>query len=152
MRFAFHIIGLVLTPLLISACSTQACYDDTDPMVNIGLFASGAGTVKKSTSLNVTGVADPSSVQIFSATTVASFSVPLDPVHNTSVFIITLNGVADTAIINYTSFIHIVSPECGYTFYNEITGLRTTHNIIDSLNIENKSVTLNGERNLRLFY
>jgi Family of unknown function (DUF6452) len=48
--------------------------------------------------------------------------------------------------------VHLVSPECGYTFYHVVQGLNTTHNIIDSLIIENKNVTVDGERNMRLFY
>jgi hypothetical protein len=35
---------------------------------------------------------------------------------------------------------------------SELTGLSTTHNIIDTLLIENNSVNLNGKRNLHLFY
>ena len=78
--------------------------------------------------------------------------MPLDPAVDESVFIITLNGVTDTAVIWYTRNPHLVSPECGYTLVSDITGLKTTHNIIDTLIIENKSVNLNGEKNLHLFY
>jgi len=152
MRFGFRIIGLALLTLLLPACSQQACYDDTDPLVNVSLFVSGTGAAQKTDSLKITGLTGSTPVELFKAASVSRFSVPLNPAEETSVMVITLNGVADTATISYSSFVHLVSPECGYTFFNVIKGLSTTHNIIDSLIIENKNITINGERNMRLFY
>lgn len=152
MRSEFRITVLVLFILLLPACSKQACYDDTDPLVNVILLESGTGAAKKSVSLKITGLGVTPPVELVSATSVANFSVPLNPAAESTVMIILLNGVADTATISYSNFIHLVSPECGYTFYNVIKGLNTTHNIIDSLIIENKNITVDGERNMRLFY
>lgn len=152
MKFGFRITGLALLTLLLSACSEQACYDDKDPVVNVSLFTSGTGASQKSVSLKITGLTGSSPIELFTATSVSNFSVPLNPAEETSVMVITLNGVADTATVNYSSFVHLVSPECGYTFFNILEGLNTTHNIIDSLIIENKNITVDGERNLRLFY
>lgn len=152
MKSGLHITVLALLTLLTQACSEQACYDDVDPLVNVILLESGTGAAKKSDSLKVTGLAFPSPVALVTETSVTKFSIPLNPAAETSVIVILLNGIADTATISYTTFIHLVSPECGYTFYSVIQGLNTTHNIIDSLIIENKNITVDGERNMRLFY
>ena len=152
MRSAFNKIGLILLSLMIAACSTKACYDKTEALVTIGLYASGTGAAKKSTSLKVTGDIDPVPIELVNTTIASYFSFPLDPVHEAVTLFITLDGFTDTAFISYNNYPHLISPECGYTFLSEITGLNSTHNIIDSLIIETKSVTLNGERNLRLFY
>ncbi|MCJ7820967.1 MAG: DUF6452 family protein [Bacteroidales bacterium] len=152
MRLRFRIISLALATLLMPACSEQACYDNTDPLVNISLFESGTGAFQKTDSIRVSGLTDQSPVELLRERSVSSFHLPLNPAIESSVVIIILNGVADTATINYISFLHFVSPECGYTFYSTISGLNTTHNIIDSLIIENKNITVDGERNLRLFY
>ncbi len=152
MKSGFRITVLVLLTLLSQACSEQACYDDTDALVNVILLESGTGAAKKSDSLKITGLTFPSPVELVTETSVTKFSVPLNPAEETSVIVILLNGIADTATISYTNFIHLVSPECGYTFYSTINSLNTTHNIIDSLIIENKNITVDGERNMRLFY
>jgi len=152
MKSGFRITVLVLLTLLLPACSEQACYDDTDPLVNVILLESGTGAAKNSVSLKITGLTGVSPVELVTATSVARFSLPLNPAEETSVIVIVLNGIADTATISYTNFVHMVSPECGYTFYSIVQGLNTTHNIIDSLIIENKNITVDGERNMRLFY
>ncbi len=152
MKSGFRITVLVFLTLLLPACSEQACYDDTDPLVNVILLESGTGAAKNSVSLKITGLTGVSPVELVTATSVARFSLPLNPAEETSVIVIVLNGIADTATISYTNFVHMVSPECGYTFYSVVQGLNTTHNIIDSLIIENKNITVDGERNMRLFY
>jgi len=152
MKSGFRITVLVFLTLLSAACSEQACYDDTDPLVNVILLESGTGAAKKSVSLKITGLGFPSPVDLVTETSVAKFSVPLNPAAETSVMVIVLNGIADTATVSYSNFLHLVSPECGYTFYSVIQNLNTTHNIIDSLIIENKNITVDGERNMRLFY
>jgi hypothetical protein len=152
MKSGFRITILVFLTLLSPACSEQACYDDTDPLVNVILLESGTGAAKNSVSLKITGLTGVSPVDLVTATSVAKFSFPLNPAEETSVIVIVLNDIADTATISYTNFVHLVSPECGYTFYSVVQGLNTTHNIIDSLIIENKNITVDGERNMRLFY
>jgi len=152
MKSGFRITVLVLLTLLSPACSEQACYDDTDPLVNVILLESGTGAAKESDSLKITGLSGASPVELVTAKAVTKFSVPLNPAAETAEIVIQLNGIADTATITYTNFIHLVSPECGYTIYSVIQGLNTTHNIIDSLIIENKNITVDGERNMRLFY
>jgi hypothetical protein len=138
--------------LLLASCAEQACYDNTDPMMNALLLESGTGVQANAESLVVTAITATDTIEFVDAKSVSSFSLPLDPGNDVSTFYIVLDGIADTAVIIYTRHPHLVSAECGYTFVSELTGLRTTHNIIDTLIIENKSVNLNGKRNLHLFY
>jgi hypothetical protein len=137
---------------VISSCSVQPCYEETDPMMNTVLLASGTGESAKADSLRVRGVSATDTVEFVDARTVTSFSLPLDPASDLSLFYITVNGIHDTAVIYYTRLPHLVSPECGYTFISNITGVATTHNIIDTLIIENSKVDLNGKKNLHLFF
>lgn len=144
----------VLTALAacLSSCSMQPCYEDTNPLLNTRLLVSGTGEAAETDSLRVYAYRENDTLRFINARVTSFFSVPLDPASDQSLFLITLNGVTDTAVISYSRRPHLVSPECGYTLVSEITGLRTTHNIIDTLIIENRSVNLNGETNLHLFY
>lgn len=136
----------------LASCSVQPCYEETDPALNTLLLVSGTGETAKADSLRVYSHTATGTLKFINARAISYFSLPLDPGSDESVFIITLNGVTDTAVIWYDRRPHLVSPECGYTLVSDITGLKTTHNIIDTLIIDNRSVTLNGEKNLHLFY
>lgn len=145
----FAVASLVLS---MASCSVQPCYEETDPSMNVFLLTSGTGETAQADSLRVTGISPTDTIEFVDSRKSASFSVTLDPSADQSVFFITLNGISDTAVIRYTREPHLVSPECGYTFISIISGLMTTHNIIDTLMIENNNVNLNGEKNLHLFY
>jgi len=136
----------------LSSCSVQPCYEDTNPMLNTLLLVSGTGETAEADSLRVYTFRETDTLRFINARAASFFSVPLDPASDQSLFLITLNGVTDTAVIRYSRRPHLVSPECGYTLVSDITGLKTTHNIIDTLIIGNRSVNLNGETNLHLFY
>lgn len=137
---------------ILPSCSVQPCYEDTNPLLNTLLLVSGTGETAEADSLRVYTYRETDTLRFIDSRVTSFFSVPLDPASDQSLFLITLNGVTDTAVISYNRRPHLVSPECGYTLVSDITGLKTTHNIIDTLIIENRSVTLNGETNLHLFY
>jgi hypothetical protein len=150
---SISVVSAIMTlVLLLESCGEQACYDNTDPMMNSLLLESGTGVSVKATSIVVTGITATDTIEFVNAKTVSSFYLPLDPGNDVSTFYIVLDGITDTAVINYTRHPHLVSDECGYTIVSELTDLSTTHNIIDTLIIENKSVNLNGKTNLHLFY
>ena len=146
------ITAVMVLALGLASCSVQPCFEDIDPLMNTLLLKNGTGETAKADSLKIISISPTDTIVFVDARSVSEFSLPLDPAKDYSLFLITLNGVSDTAEIFYTRHPHLVSPECGYTFISKITGLKTTHNIIDTLIIENKSVNLNGEKNLHLFY
>jgi len=155
MRSLKHItVALLELIILLSAgsCSDKACYEEMDPLMYTSLLESGTGESKKADSVRVIAVTPAGPVTLYKQNAVTFFTLPLDPANDLSEFYFIVNGVSDTAVLTYTRHPHLVSAECGYTFLSELTGLRTTHNIIDTLIIENKSVNLDGEKNLRLFY
>ena len=146
------LVPVMLLVMVAESCADQACYDNTDPVMNTTILESGTGVTVKAGSIVVTGITATDTVEFVNAKTVSSFSLPLDPGNDVSTFYIVLDGITDTAVISYTRHPHLVSAECGYTFVSELTGVSTTHNIIDTLIIETKNVNLDGERNLNLFY
>ncbi len=146
------LVAAVVTGRLLPSCTVQPCYEETDPLMHTSLLLSGKGEPAKADSLRVYAVRGGDILKFVNARNVASFSVPLDPAADESRFIITLNGITDTALIRYERHPHLVSPACGYTFVCEISAVISTHNKIDTLLIENKSVNLDGRPNLHLFY
>ncbi|MFZ2286486.1 MAG: DUF6452 family protein [Bacteroidales bacterium] len=151
-RSIFTALTLAALALLTLSCSVQPCYEEADPVMITHLLTSGTGETAKADSIRVRGISPAGIIKFVDDRSVSLFAMPLDPSADQTLFVITLNGITDTAVIFYTRKPHLVSPECGYSIVSDINGLMTTHNIIDTLMIENKSVNLDGQKNLHLFY
>ena len=67
-------------------------------------------------------------------------------------FVIRINGVNDTMTYSYTSNVHLISRECGYTYYFTLDSITYTRNNIDSVSIVKKTVTTLNEENIRIYY
>lgn len=143
---------MLLLSFILTSCSDQPCYENRDPLMNTSLLASGTGESAKSDSLRIFSLREGDTLNFINVKITSYFSLPLDPAADESVFHIILDGVTDTMTILYNRTPHLVSPECGYTIVSEITKVYSTHNIIDTLIIENKNVNLSGPKNLHLFY
>ncbi|MBN2864060.1 MAG: hypothetical protein JXN62_12915, partial [Bacteroidales bacterium] len=63
-------------------------------------------------------------------TNVVKVLFPLNPATESCSFIIRINGITDTITFEYTSYPHLISKACGYTYYFTIQKPKTTSNII----------------------
>jgi hypothetical protein len=134
------------------SCSSGTCYEDTIPVVVTDIYSSETKKTVTCDSIKITGISLYGDTLITDETSVSEFKFSLDPVNTISKLIFLLDAVADTVSITYTSSPHFISPGCGYTFFNQITNIEWTEHIIDSLKIDNQSITLDGQKNLRLYY
>jgi hypothetical protein len=58
----------------------------------------------------------------------------------------------DTVTYKYSSSLHLISKECGYSFFFNVDTVFYTRNIIDSVSLTKKSITTFNEENMRIFY
>lgn len=155
-HLAYLTAGLITFVVSLAACSTGACFEETVPEVIVNMYADGTETLRKCDSIKVIAhkvIGDATTFDtLVNEKSVSSFSFSLDPLHNESTFYFELNNKKDEVTLTYNNYPHVISPECGYTIYNDILTVNATDTIIANITIDNKSVTLNGERNLRLFY
>lgn len=78
--------------------------------------------------------------------------IPLNPSAENCSFIIMINGTTDTLTFGYNSYPHLLSKECGYTFYHELKSRFNTNNIIDTVVIATQKITTDNAENLRIYY
>jgi len=78
--------------------------------------------------------------------------LPLDDAKTECSIVLKINSVNDTLNIWYSSFPHLISKECGYTFYHNLDSVRTTNHLISSVSIINKSITTSIAENIRIYY
>ncbi len=149
--FIFILLSVFLTSLI--SCTPESCLEDTESFLEASFYSDSTGKALAPDSLTVFGAGRDTS-KIYSASTgvrVASF--PLNAETGSSVFIIKINGTTDTLTFLYSSYPHLISRECGYTYYHDLieSPLFTT-NIIDSISTKNNVITTKIEENIQIFY
>jgi hypothetical protein len=80
--------------------------------------------------------------------------MPLSPLADSSRFYLKVDSalVADTITFRYKRVQHFVSPGCGFGTYFTLDTVIATRNTIDSVLINNKSVTSSNDTHLTLFF
>lgn len=78
----------------------------------------------------------------------------LSPIADSSLFYLKVDSsfIADTLKIRYTRQQHFISPGCGFGTYFNIDTVITTMHTIDSVAINNKSVTSSNDTHLTLYF
>lgn len=142
------IIGFMI---LSASCTPGSCLDETEAYVKASLFSS---TTKKSAapdSLTVSGL-NMTSKLYKAQKNVSRAELPLNPLTGSSIFIVKINNVADTIEFRYTSTVHLISKECGYTYYHYIEAPLFSRHTIDSISVSSNNITTGNEENIRIFY
>ncbi len=133
-------------------CSPDACYEDVESAVRATLFLSESGVNVAPDTLSVRGYDSELPYLYENMPGKKEISLPLNPSAQASQFVITIEGIKDTLTLEYSSFPKLISAECGYSFFHELTGLYSTKNIIDTVIIRNRDITTLYEENIRIFY
>lgn len=145
--------GLFLIAAIIShSCTTGSCLEETESAAMAGFYETGTGNAIAPDTITVYGLGMESEPLYLKAANKKDLLLPLNPANGSSAFIITANGITDTITVVYSSFPHLISKECGYTMYNTIEKCSSTHNLIDTVFIQNPNVTTKYNENIRIFF
>jgi len=134
----------------IFSCTPQGCLEETDVMVRGSFYQTGTGKIRTIDSITFTGVGVDTTRIYDKALNISSISIPLNSGSDTSVFIMKLNGIADTVTFICKSFPHFISKECGYVFFHSIENVTNTRTDVDFL-ISNRFTSTANEENIRIF-
>lgn len=148
-NLAVILSGLILFSL---SCTPESCLEETTSFVNTTLYKKGSNTPTAADSITVFGLGNDTSRLYNKVLKVSSIKLPLDASSETCGFVIKINNITDTLNFTYTSYPHLISKECGITFFYNLNSYHVSGNSIDSISIRNSNITnLNGE-NIRIFY
>lgn len=153
-KIRYSVLLLILSVssvLTFFSCTPQSCYDETNAYVKLS-FYNNEGTRKSPDSLTIYGVGMYYARLYNKATNVQPALLPLNASTGQSIFVVRINGINDTLTLNYTSFPHLISKECGYAFYHTIDSVVPTYNKITSIGYTKKSITTLNEENIRIYY
>lgn len=140
--------------LLFYSCTPQSCFEQTDALVKATLYLNKSGKLLAPDSLTIYGLNMETNKLYNRANRVTMAQLPLNASESQSTFIIKINGITDTLVFRYTSYAHLISKECGYTFYHNLISDSLTYskNSIDTIYIPNNNITTLNEENIRIFY
>lgn len=158
MKTAKQFTALVLTGLSVWMMSCQdqysICNQNKDVVMKASFYRISGGTPAPTPVTELT-LSSLQGITIFNRQpNTPAFVVTLNPIADSTTYILKLGDgfPNDTLTIRYTNSSIVLSPECGTIFNHSITSTSTTNQVIDSVQIVDRSVTNVLRENLRIFY
>jgi len=144
---------LSVSILTIASCDQDACFEETNAFVKASMYKYSTMMQLAPDSISLNGLTKPDVMLYKKAEDVSTTLMPLDPSEESCSYAIKINGATDTITFNYTSFPHLISKACGYTYYHTLdTLIYFSKHEIDSLGFTNKSITTLDAENIRIYY
>jgi hypothetical protein len=145
------VAGLTGILLFSASCTPGSCFEETNAYLKTFFYLESTGKQKAPDSLTLYGLGKDTT-RYMKATGIQPALIPLNASAENCTFIIRINGVTDTISFLYTSYPHLISKECGYTFYHSLDSVYTTKNIIDTILLKERSVTTLNVQNILIYY
>ena len=139
--------------LFLLSCAPNECYEETESFVKASFYDTLTKNLQAPDSLTMYGLNMDTNKLYNQISNVQPALIPLNAARDTCIFIIRINGITDTLEFIYSSYPHLISKECGYTYYHTLldTPVFTKHAIIN-IYMSNINITTVNEENIRIFY
>ena len=137
---------------ILSSCTPESCFEETNAFVKVSFYLNEGGKRVAPDSLTLFGLGMETNKLYEKARGVQPALLPLNTAAENSIFIIIINGVTDTISLTYNSFPHLISKECGYSFYHKIDTPSITNHAIGTIRVMNRNITTLNEENIRIYY
>jgi hypothetical protein len=134
------------------SCTPHSCFEETESFVKASFYNNTTKKLQPPDSLTIYGINMGTNTLYNKSTKVQPALIPLNSSADESRFIIIINGITDTLDFRYTNYPHLVTKECGYTFYHILDTLTFTTNTISYIYIAKNTITTINEENIRIFY
>ena len=151
-RLVVILSGLVMA---FFSCAPQTCFDETESFLKASFYIYNNTTkvLQAPDSITLYGLNMETNKIYNNALKVQPALIPLNSSADSCVLIIRINGITDTLTFRYNSFPHLISKECGYTYYHTLDTNRiyTKHGISD-MKFSNRNITTLNGTNIEIYY
>lgn len=145
-------IAIIIAGILLPACTPEGCLEETESFLKAAFYSSATGTPVRPDSITVYGNG-MESMKIYSGHRQISIArFPLNPSSGSSDFVLKINTGTDILSVTYSSYVHLISKECGYSFNHIIESISTSNNLIDSVRVINPQITNENLENIRIYF
>jgi hypothetical protein len=145
-------ISVVISVLAFISCTPGSCFEETTSFMKASFYETGTGRPDPPDSITLYGIGKEADTLYNKALKVQPALFPFDAGANTCGFMIKINGISDTLVVWYASYPHLISKECGLTYYHTLDSVFTTKNLVDTVIITNSKISTVNEENIRIFY
>ncbi len=147
----FYVLPVIMLCAL--SCSEGSCFEETESYLKATFYTriKDEPIAAAPDTLSLVGFGQDS-VIYKKATSVKVALFPLNSSADSSTFIIRINQFTDTITFRYSSYPHLISKECGYTFYHTLDTVLHTNNSIKDIYEGNATITNLNVENIRIFY
>jgi hypothetical protein len=137
--------------LFLSSCTTGSCFEETECYVKASFYKNTSRTAPDS--LTLYGL-NKDSIIYNHAASIQPALIPLNASADSCRFVMRINGISDTIEFIYTNYPHLISKECGYTFYHHIDTIIPLNQFHSIKRIEyiNQTITNLNAENIRIIY
>lgn len=145
----------LVAALAVSAwsCTPQSCFEETESYLKVSFYDTIANKLHAPDSLTIYGLDLGTNKLYDNVKSVQPALIPLNATVPGCTFVFIINGVADTIGFSYSTFAHLISKECGYTYYhNLISDTLYTKKGIRNIYIANSAITTLKQENIRIYY
>jgi hypothetical protein len=146
----FFALLITVCSIVIISCTPGACFEETNAYLKATFYSNTSKEKKTPETLTLFG-SNKTDTIYNNKSGVQPALLPLDASSGSCTFIIRINNLTDTMHLLYSSYPHLISKECGYTFYHRLDTAYTTGNIFYIYKSSNNITTAN-EENIRIFY
>ncbi|MGI6242845.1 MAG: DUF6452 family protein [Prevotella sp.] len=133
-------IYMILTVILLAACSSVDCPLNNTVYANYKLMGK-VTTLPDTLTISTPRLDGFDTILINKQVNTDSFYLPMSYGQDVDILYFHTNTLLDTVWIEKTNQPHFESVDCGLNYFHTITGVRSTHNAIDSIVINKKEVT-----------
>jgi hypothetical protein len=138
--------------LLLFSCTMQPCYEQTTSFLIASFYKTGTDTPVIADSITVFGIGKDTARIYDKSLKVSLIKLPLDASSETCGFVVKINTITDTLKFTYSSYPHLISKECGITFYHYLDSYKVSGTTVDTIIIRNNNITTFNVENIRIFY
>lgn len=152
-NFIQYILAPVILLLLLiqGSCTPGSCFEETNAFVKATFYRTDTSVKMTPDSISLWGSGRDTSL-IYKKSKVNPALIPLDASTGQCCLVLRINGINDTICFTYTTSVHMISKECGYTFYHTIDAPVFTKNTIDTITVTKNSITTLSEENIRIYF
>jgi len=154
-KFLQGSLTLIISGLFFAmvSCTPLACFEDKESFVKASFYNYTTKARQAPDSITLYGAGRENLFLYKKAINVQPVLFALNPSVTTCRYIIKINNITDTITFSYTSVLHLISKECGYTYYYTLQEFPVfTTNSIDSLALKKGTITTLNEENIRIYY
>lgn len=135
------------------SCTPLTCFEDTEANIKASFYDNTTKLMRAPDSITIYGLDMETNKLYDNVKKVQPALFPLNASTSLSTFIIIINGKTDTISFSYNSYPHLISKECGYSFFFNLDSEPVhTFNILKYIYRNNSNITTVNEENIRIYF